>query len=177
MSCCESGDGTNKVPKLDGVPAESGESSVHKTKTKKKRKRVGTSSHNRTKLKLKKKKQLKKKKKLLLLSTFLRGDVLYDDRDPTRCEGTSKGTLNKCTRLAVEVFSKTHDLKFKVMKLLRASGDLSMMDLMFKAKPFPLPVPYDLDPNPQIFRARVSFTLYYVVFVKIVRPSELVYIQ
>ncbi|EYU29253.1 hypothetical protein MIMGU_mgv1a014910mg [Erythranthe guttata] len=174
MSCCESGDGMKKVPKLDGDLAESGEYSVNKTKTKKKRKRVGTSS---TKLKLKKKQQLKKKKKLLRLSTFLRGDVLYDDRDPTRCEGTSKGTLNKCTRLAVEVFSKTHDLKFKVMRLLRASGDLSMMDLMFKAKPFPLPVPYDLDPNPQIFRARVSFTLYYVDFVKIVRPSELVYIQ
>ncbi|EYU40224.1 hypothetical protein MIMGU_mgv1a017290mg [Erythranthe guttata] len=78
MSCCESGDGMKKVLKLDGDLAESGEYSVNKTKTKKKRKRVGTSSHNKTKLKLKKK----------LLSTFLRGDVLYDDGDPTRCEGS-----------------------------------------------------------------------------------------
>ncbi|EYU29252.1 hypothetical protein MIMGU_mgv1a015069mg [Erythranthe guttata] len=169
MNCCESGDGMNKVPKLDGVPAESGECSVNKTKTKKKRKRVGTSADNKTKhTKLKSKKQQPK-------STVIVINVLYDV-DSTRCDGKTWKILDEFTNFALSLYNRTHYMKYNLMELLRATGDLSMVDLMFRAKPRKKVVNCE-DPKPQIFRARVSITHRYVVFVEIVLPADFGYLH
>ncbi|EYU24939.1 hypothetical protein MIMGU_mgv1a016827mg [Erythranthe guttata] len=79
--------------------------------------------------------------------------------------------LMKSADFALQVYNKTHSLAFSLMELVRATGDDSRVDLLYRAKSNdPLWPRRREDPDSKIFRARVFVTLNYVEFV---RPDDM----
>ncbi|EYU25000.1 hypothetical protein MIMGU_mgv1a011775mg [Erythranthe guttata] len=97
--------------------------------------------------------------------------VLYDG-DSTHCDEKSMNVLRECATLAIDVYNKTHEIKYNLLDMVNASGDLStcsMVDLMFTAMAV-----HQIDEDdkyPKTFTTRVSITDNYVEFVELVPPE------
>ncbi|KAL7146475.1 hypothetical protein ABFS83_06G043400 [Erythranthe nasuta] len=93
--------------------------------------------------------------------------VLYDG-DPTHCDEKSMNILRECAEFAIEVYNKIHEIKYNLLDMVNASGDLStdsMVDLMFTA--MAMHQTHKDDKYPKNFTTRVSITHNYVEFVEL----------
>ncbi|XP_012858317.1 PREDICTED: uncharacterized protein LOC105977545 isoform X2 [Erythranthe guttata] len=104
----------------------------------------------------------------------VRGPVFYDGGPTSFADETMK-IVQRCADLAIQVYNKTHAIRYSLIELVRATRHLPpvfMIDLVFTAKPT---YDYEQDDDEEYlktFRARVSVTHNYVEFVEIVRPPR-----
>ncbi|KAL7146478.1 hypothetical protein ABFS83_06G043700 [Erythranthe nasuta] len=94
------------------------------------------------------------------------------DGDLTHIDDNAMNILEECAALAIDVYNKTHEIKYNLLDMVNASGDLStcsMVDLMFTAMAV-----HQIDEDdkyPKTFTTRVSITDNYVEFVELVPPE------
>ncbi|KAL7146950.1 hypothetical protein ABFS83_06G076200 [Erythranthe nasuta] len=112
--------------------------------------------------------------KNMKMKIFPIGPVFYDG-GPTSFADEIMKVVQRCADLAIEVYNKTHAIRYSLIELVRATRHLPpvfMIDLVFTAKPT---YDYEQDDDEEYlktFRARVSVTHSYVEFVEIFRPPR-----
>ncbi|EYU24985.1 hypothetical protein MIMGU_mgv1a015170mg [Erythranthe guttata] len=99
--------------------------------------------------------------------------LLYDPVYCTRCDLQTMRKIEEYTALCIDIYNKTHAVKYSVLKVLRATGHLFagyQYRITFTAKP--VKDDDDDDSNAKTFQATYAYIYKYVVSVDFAPPAE-----